>query len=118
MYEIARVEAEIRCELARVNSLISNLRHESLPEELQGGGDNTPLSEGADARRAAAERDLQDEQLRRLYERAAGLEHALERIQKGSYGMCADCGQPIHPARLRALPEVDVCLQCAAHLEK
>jgi RNA polymerase-binding transcription factor DksA len=38
---------------------------------------------------------------------------ALARIADGSYGDCALCGQPIAPARLRALPATAVCTACA-----
>src|SRR6266536_1515428 len=32
------------------------------------------------------------------------IEEALQRIEKGTYGMCRDCGEPIAPARLNAIP--------------
>src|SRR4029078_5584686 len=32
------------------------------------------------------------------------IEEALWRIDKGTYGMCRDCGEPIAPARLNRLP--------------
>jgi len=38
---------------------------------------------------------------------------ALERIDSGSYGVCASCGKPIGERRLRALPEATTCLPCA-----
>src|SRR5580765_8425515 len=40
------------------------------------------------------------------------IEEALERIQKGTYGVCRDCGEPIAPARLRAIPWTRVCITC------
>ncbi len=38
---------------------------------------------------------------------------ALRRIASGTYGMCRDCGGAIATARLRALPHVDRCENCA-----
>src|SRR5947209_5957563 len=32
------------------------------------------------------------------------IEEALWRIEKGTYGVCRDCGEPIAPARLNAIP--------------
>src|SRR5262245_60013354 len=32
------------------------------------------------------------------------IEEALTRIDKGTYGICRDCGEPIAPARLHAIP--------------
>jgi RNA polymerase-binding transcription factor DksA len=41
------------------------------------------------------------------------IDAAIARIADGSYGDCARCGQPIAPARLRALPATAVCTACA-----
>ena len=40
------------------------------------------------------------------------IEEALVRIEKGSYGVCRDCGGPIAPARLDAIPWTRVCITC------
>lgn len=39
-------------------------------------------------------------------------EEALERMEKGTYGVCRDCGDPIAPARLEAIPWTRVCIEC------
>ena len=43
---------------------------------------------------------------------------ALKRIDSGAYGVCAKCGNPIAPARLRILPAADLCLRCAEEEEQ
>ena len=40
------------------------------------------------------------------------IEEALQRIEKGTYGICRDCGEPISPARLSAIPWTRVCITC------
>ncbi len=40
------------------------------------------------------------------------VEEALERIEKGTYGICRDCGEPIADARLNAIPWARVCITC------
>ena len=40
------------------------------------------------------------------------IEEALKRIDKGTYGICRDCGEPIAPARLNAIPWTRVCISC------
>jgi DnaK suppressor protein len=40
------------------------------------------------------------------------IEEALLRIDKGVYGVCRDCGEPIAPARLEAIPWTRVCKTC------
>ena len=46
-------------------------------------------------------------------ERAAELEQALSRADRGEYGICQECGDPIHPDRLAVLPGTEVCIRCA-----
>jgi DnaK suppressor protein len=46
-------------------------------------------------------------------ERATSLEEALARASQGTYGICEQCGNPIHPDRLAVLPGVRVCIRCA-----
>ena len=43
---------------------------------------------------------------------------ALQRIAKGTYGICVECGRPIEPARLDVLPAARQCLGCKAAFEK
>jgi DnaK suppressor protein len=40
------------------------------------------------------------------------IEEALSRIDKGTYGVCRDCGEAIAPARLNAIPWTRVCITC------
>ena len=40
------------------------------------------------------------------------IEEALWRLEKGTYGVCRDCGEPIAPARLNAIPWTRVCIAC------
>ena len=40
------------------------------------------------------------------------IEEALWRIEKGTYGICRDCGEEIASARLNAIPWTRVCIDC------
>lgn len=42
---------------------------------------------------------------------------ALARADKGEYGVCAVCDEPIPVARLEALPYTDRCVSCASESE-
>ena len=42
------------------------------------------------------------------------IEAALDRIESGSYGICARCGDPIGEERLDVLPPTPLCRDCAA----
>ena len=43
----------------------------------------------------------------------AEIDAALRRIEDGSYGECAKCGEPIAPGRLAAMPAAVLCIACA-----
>jgi DnaK suppressor protein len=43
----------------------------------------------------------------------AQINRTLKRLEEGSYGECAVCGQPIDERRLDALPHADRCIRCA-----
>jgi DnaK suppressor protein len=43
----------------------------------------------------------------------ARTDRALAKLDEGTYGTCDGCGEPIAPARLRALPDSVQCLGCA-----
>jgi RNA polymerase-binding transcription factor DksA len=45
--------------------------------------------------------------------RANEIEQALSRAKRGNYGVCRECGEPIHPDRLAVLPSTKVCIRCA-----
>lgn len=45
------------------------------------------------------------------------VQHALQRIEDGTYGQCERCGKPIAKARLDALPEATLCIDCKAEQE-
>ncbi len=44
----------------------------------------------------------------------ARTERALSKLDEGTYGDCDACGKPIARARLQAMPDSVMCLDCAA----
>jgi RNA polymerase-binding transcription factor DksA len=42
---------------------------------------------------------------------------ALSRMEKGTYGLCAECAEPISKPRLQAIPYAKHCIRCARKLE-
>lgn len=45
------------------------------------------------------------------------LDRALERIEKGEYGVCVDCNKEINPERLEAVPHARLCIACKSKEE-
>jgi RNA polymerase-binding transcription factor len=42
---------------------------------------------------------------------------ALTRLEDGTFGTCSSCGRAISPARLRARPVTDLCIECKTEAE-
>lgn len=51
--------------------------------------------------------------LKQYQDRMVNLESTLARAEKGKYGTCERCGEPIHPDRLAVLPGTRLCIRCA-----
>ena len=89
----------------------------SLEHDESAGSGESPFEQG-DVAQASERRDMTFMQRERLAERVTRLTRALERLADGTYGGCEDCGRPIDPARLAALPEVAVCRECQERRER
>ena len=48
----------------------------------------------------------------------ADIEHALQRLDDGTYGTCEACGKPIGDDRLEAMPATRYCLEDQAQAER
>ena len=55
---------------------------------------------------------------KRIKSQIGEVEHALSKFEEGTYGSCDNCGQPIDPARLEALPQATLCMECKVKLAK
>lgn len=89
----------------QLRELTAELRSERARAEraLGVGPDGAALSGSADeATRTIAE------------ERYDAILEALSRLEDGSYGTCAGCGQPIPYGRLLVMPETKHCVTCGA----
>ena len=54
----------------------------------------------------------------RLEESLNEVEHALQKYEAGTYGLCDSCGKAIEQARLEAIPQASLCLSCKASQAK
>lgn len=43
---------------------------------------------------------------------------ALKRVEKGEFGKCVECGQPVEKKRLEAVPWARHCIRCQKLLDK
>lgn len=69
--------------------------------------DNHPADIGTDLFERSKDLARRDQARLRL----EAIEQALNRMDKGVYGLCAACGRPIPPERLEAAPETVYCVE-------
>ncbi len=111
----AQLEQELRHALERLSQLGGAIVIEDFPGAV---GDNSPLADSVEEVQVNEYREISLATRSLLVERANKLAEALERLQKGVYGLCEECGEPIAPARLRAMPEVTTCIRCQDRIER
>jgi DnaK suppressor protein len=46
------------------------------------------------------------------------IDHALAKIEEGTFGICEDCGEGISVKRLEARPETTLCIRCKEDQER
>lgn len=83
--------------------------------EGQQGNFSSKYDEHADGI-SELEKCIELEQL--LRNQLTEIEHALQKVEDGTYGRCDSCGQPISPERLEVLPQATLCLSCKSARSK
>jgi RNA polymerase-binding protein DksA len=66
----------------------------------------------ADSAQVAAEQGENRALAGSLREQLDDVDRALDKLDKGTYGLCERCGQPISEARLEAMPATQYCINC------
>ncbi len=104
--------------IAKLRPILIN-RKELLRRRL--AGDLTDLNSNWDRDEVGDEGDgalgVQDDEISSLLaqsdsEEIHRINAALESMDRGQYGICEECGQPIAAARLEALPYTTTCINC------
>jgi DnaK suppressor protein len=100
---LARAD-ELGREHARAVSDINDLQRDRVAD---GAGDDQ-----ADAGTKTFEREQEISLANGILDRLTQVEHALDRLDAGTYGRCERCGNAIPKARLEAFPSVTLCVAC------
>jgi len=101
-----------------INTMTDTLNslHNELEKRIQGIQADLSRGRSQDSQEQAQETE-NDEVLHALANDAqrelTEIANALTRIHKGSYGICAACGEVINPDRLTAYPMAVRCVDCA-----
>ncbi len=105
---LSKEQTHLEAERVQVGSELENLRAAMLNEvdtEPDEGDSEIFEREKTAALIAVLERRMQD------------IEHALRAIEKGQYGLCERCSNPIEPERLEVKPDAILCLNCQREVE-
>ncbi|MEV4813999.1 TraR/DksA family transcriptional regulator [Micromonospora avicenniae] len=79
---------------------------------------DTAGDDQADSGTKTAERDTAQSLLRTILDRRAQYEHALARLEEGTYGFCEGCTSPIPVERLEIFPSATTCVSCKQTRER
>lgn len=110
-----RLESELRQTMERLRQQGGAIVIEEFPGAI---GDNSPFANPMDEVQVSGDREVGFATRSLLVGRANRLAEALDRLRRGSYGLCEECGEAIAPARLAAMPEVTTCVRCQDRLER
>lgn len=76
------------------------------------GGDS--LDQSTTEQRTSTMLRLKDREQKLIF----NIEEALERLERGDYGFCIECSDPIGEARLLARPMARLCIECKEDRER
>lgn len=100
--EINRFEAVLTAKKAELERVIR--KRDGI--EIERSADQLDEIQGASERALAVGKlDREANQLR-------SVRAALQRIKQGSFGICQECEEDIHPKRLAAVPWAPYCIHC------
>jgi DnaK suppressor protein len=103
---------------ARLRGDVSTLADAALVSGGKGGsGSSSVPSHMADMGTDTFEQDNTLLLMHNEEETLNQIESALERIEKGNYGFCIECGARIPKARINALPYTPHCVKCASQIQ-
>ena len=114
--ELTEVRAELEKEQQRLHGELAVLESE-IAELIRDGNDGAG-NDQADVGSNTLERDHEMSLATNWREMLQQVEHALERIDDGTYGLCERCGKPIGKMRLMAFPRATLCLPCKQREER
>jgi RNA polymerase-binding transcription factor DksA len=90
----------------------------AVAELLRANGSDCHFADEVDATQASESREIGFATRELLLNRVNHLSAALDQLYEGAYGICWECGEPISPARLHAMPEVQCCVRCQGQVER
>ena len=106
-YELARFQRLLEARIAELERGVrqrDGIAVEQSPDQL-------------DEIQSASERDLAISNIDRGSRQLRDARAALRRIRDGSFGVCQECEEKIHPKRLLAIPWASLCIRCQENVD-
>src|SRR4030042_61534 len=116
MADFTELHELLKQEQMQLNSELQRLQAEA--KSADGQREGSPFGKREEGATEAFELEKRMALERRLTDVLAEVERALKKYEAGTYGICDLCSRPIEPARLEALPQANLCLECKAHQAK
>ncbi|MEO6471264.1 MAG: TraR/DksA C4-type zinc finger protein [Aeromicrobium sp.] len=110
------VRVELEGDLERLRHELDNSARE-LQDLLRDGVDGAG-NDQADVGSTSLERDAEMSLAANQRELLQQTEKALGRLDRGTYGACEVCGEPIGKMRLMAFPRATLCMTCKQREER
>ncbi|MFF5636757.1 TraR/DksA family transcriptional regulator [Streptomyces sp. NPDC012825] len=107
--EVAGARDGLRAEVARLRSELAHSQEE-LTGLMRDSGDGAG-DDQADTGTKNITREHELALAANAREMLEQTEHALERLDAGTYGLCEVCGKPIGKARMQAFPRATLCVE-------
>ena len=104
------LRSRLESEQKHLLSELEQIEIDARPSEVRREGSPFGKREEEATESLELEKRLADE--KRVKTNLAEIEHALQKFEEGTYGLCDSCGQPIAPERLEALPQASLCFKC------
>ncbi|GAA4406429.1 hypothetical protein GCM10023168_21270 [Fodinibacter luteus] len=114
--ELREVRAELEHDIAQLRTELRDAESD-LVDLMRDSGDGAG-DDQADAGAKTYEREQEISLANNAREMLLQTEHALERLDDGSYGICESCGNPIGKLRLQAAPRATLCMPCKMKQER
>ena len=113
--ELREIREELDSERARAMADLEIAEHDLqglMRDAGEGAGDDQ-----ADAGASIFGREYEMSLVANSRDKLDQVEHALERLANGTYGVCESCGNPIGKLRLQAAPRATLCMACKTRQE-
>jgi DnaK suppressor protein len=81
-------------------------------------GETGQIADISDDAARTYNQQLEGELGKQEWQKLKQVDTAIAKIEEGTYGICAQCEEPIPEARLQLVPFTEFCTQCLSDMEK